>query len=234
MMSSEPRGPSAALTARGRTAVIPELAAAIVPSLAAAATVSAALWLSAAALLSLLTAALVGALAARRLPPAVGSLTVFLAAAALAAGADLAASAWLPSVHDGLGMYLPLTVIVMSGPVAAGVLSDARPEERTRRAVLRALAAGTAFLGGVGLTALAREAFGAGTLTLPGAEGARVFGLPGLSEAPARGLLAPFAGLIAAGYLAGLVAWVASRVSRRAGRKTTGAVRLPAPGEAAR
>ncbi len=119
MMSPEPRLPSAALRSRGRTAVIPELVAAIVPSLAAAVTASAALWLSAAALLSLLASALVGALAARRLPPAAGPLTVLLTAAVLACGADLATSAWLPSVSSrGLGMYLPLTVIVMSGPVA--------------------------------------------------------------------------------------------------------------------
>jgi electron transport complex protein RnfE len=221
MMSPEPRLPSAALRSRGRTAVIPELVAAIVPSLAAAVTASAALWLSAAALLSLLASALVGALAARRLPPAAGPLTVLLTAAVLACGADLATSAWLPSVYAGLGMYLPLTVIVMSGPVAAGVLSDARQEERTRRGVLRALAVGVAFLGGVGLTALTREVLGAGTLTFPGAAGARVFSLPGLSEAPARGLLAPFAGLIVAGYLAGLVSCVASRMARRAEHKTT-------------
>jgi Na+-translocating ferredoxin:NAD+ oxidoreductase RnfE subunit len=221
MRSLEPHLPSA-VSARDGTTFLPRLIAAIVPSLAAAVTVSAALWLSAAAIVSLLATALVGALAARRLPPAAGSLTVLLVAVALAYGADLAASAWLPSVHAGLGIYLSLTVIVISGPIAAAVLADARPEERTRRAVLRALAAGVAFLGGVGLTALAREALGAGTITLPGVAGGRVFRLPGLSNAAARGLLAPFAGLIAAGYLAGLVVLVSRRAARRAERVTTG------------
>ncbi len=91
-----------------------------------------------------------------------------------------------------------------------------------KRAVLRALAAGVAFLGGVGLTALAREALGAGTITLPGVAGGRVFRLPGLSDAPARGLLEPFAGLIVAGYLAGLVCFVARRAARRAERGISG------------
>ena len=222
MMSPEPRLPSAVSRASDRTAGLPELAAAIVPSLAAAVTVSAALWLSAAAIVSLLVTSLVGALVARRLPPAAGSLAILLAAAALASGADLATSAWLPLVYANLGIFLPLTVIVMSGPVAAAILADARTEERTRRAVLRAFAAGGAFLGGVGLTALAREALGAGTITLPGVADGRVFRLPGLSDAPARGLLAPFTGLIAAGYLAGLVTAVARRAKRRAAATSTG------------
>jgi electron transport complex protein RnfE len=236
MRSPEPPLPSAVSAARDRTTALPELVAAIVPSLAAAVTVSAALWLSAAAIMSLLVTALVGALAARRLPPRAGSLTVLLVAAALACGADLATSAWLPLVHAGIGIYLPLTMIVMSGPVAAAVLADARPQERTRRAVLRALAAGGAFLGGVGLTALAREALGAGTVTLPGAAGGRVFRLPGLEDAPARGLLAPFAGLIAAGYLAGLVCFVARRAAGRAAAPSMAATQLglPSPGRAAR
>jgi electron transport complex protein RnfE len=222
MKSPEPRLPSAGAAARDRTAGLHELVAAIVPSLAAAITVSAALWLSAAALVSLLATALVAVLTARRLPSAAGSLAVFLTAVVFASGADLAALAWLPSIHADLGMYLPLAVIVVSGPVAAAVLIDARPDERVRRAVLRALAAGLAFLGGVGLTALAREALGAGALTLPGAAGGRVFRLRGLSEAPARGLVAPCAGLIAAGYLAGLVTVVARRVKRRTAAPSRG------------
>lgn len=215
MMNPQAPLPSAAAPVPDRTAGLPELIAAIVPSLAAAVTVSAALWLSAAAIVSLLATALVAALVADRIPPAVGSLAVLLAGAVLACGADLAALTWLPSVSADLGIYLPLTVVVMSGPVAAAVLTDAQPKDRTRRAAARAMVAGLAFLGGAGLTALVREALGAGTFTLPGVAVGWVFRLPGLSNAPARSLLSPFAGLIAAGYLAGLVTFVARRGARR-------------------
>jgi Na+-translocating ferredoxin:NAD+ oxidoreductase RnfE subunit len=202
-----------------RIAGLPELVAAIVPSLAVAVSVSAALWMSAAAVVSLAVTSLVAALAVRRLPPAACSLTVLLAAAALACGFDLAASAWLPSMRADLGISLPLAVVVMSGPVAAAALRDAQPERRSRRAAGRALAAGLAFLASVGLIALAREAFGAGTVTLPGIPAGRVLRLPALSAAPVRGLLAPFAGLIAVGYLAGLVGFVARGAARNAARR---------------
>jgi electron transport complex protein RnfE len=207
---------------RDPVAGVPELAAAIVPSLAAAVTLSAALWLSAAAIAALLATALVAALVVRRVPPAAGAFVVLLAAAALACATDRAASAWLPSVHAALGIYLPLAVVVMSGPVAAAVLGDARPDLRLRRAVSRALVAGGAFLGGVGLTALVREALGAGVLTFPVGAGSRGYRIAAIAEAPARGLLAPFAGLVAAGYLAGLVVLVARRAARRASRRGAG------------
>jgi Na+-translocating ferredoxin:NAD+ oxidoreductase RnfA subunit len=235
MMNPEPQLPPAVSAQRGRTAGLPELAAAIVPSLAAAVTVSAALWLSAAAIVSLLATVIVAALVVDRLPRAAGSLAVLLTAAGLACGADLAASTWLPSVNDALGIYLPLTVIVMSGPVAAAVLSDARQENRMQSAVVRALVAAGAFLGGVGLTALSRETLGAGTVTLPGGQGGRVFRLPGLPDVAARGLLEPFAGLIAAGYVAGLVRLVARCAARRAVAPSMAAARLgpPDPGRTA-
>jgi electron transport complex protein RnfE len=221
-MNPESRLPSAVSPVPDRTAGLPELMAAIVPSLAAAVTVSAAIWLSAAAIAALFATALVAALVADRLPPAAGSFAVLLAAAAFACGVDLAASFWLPSVHADLGIYLPLAVVVMSGPVAAAVLRDARPQNRTRRAATRAFAASAAFLGGTGVTALAREVLGAGAVTLPGGMGGHVVGLPGFAAAPVRGLLMPFAGLIAAGYLAGLVSFVAHRGARRAARGGAG------------
>lgn len=221
MTTPESRPVTATSTDHGPVAGMPELAAAIVPSLAAAVTLSAAVWLSAAAIVALLVTALVAALVVRRVPPAAGAFAVLVAAAALACGADLAASAWLPAVHADLGVYLPLAVVVVSGPVAAAVLGDARPERRLQRAAARALVAGAAFLGGVGLTALVREALGAGVLTLPGVADGRVYRLPGIADGPARGLLAPFAGLVAAGYLAGLVVLVVRRAARRAARRGT-------------
>lgn len=123
--------PLASARVTGRIAGLTGLVAATVPSLAAAVTVSAAIWLSAAALLALALAVLVAAvLTGRRCPRALGTLAVLLAVAGLAGGADLAASAWLPALHADLGISLPLTVVVVSGPVAAAVLADARSERR--------------------------------------------------------------------------------------------------------
>ena len=230
-MKSETRLPPAAAPADGWTSSLPELTAAIVPSLAAAVTVSSALWLSAAAIAALFATALVAALVATalvaslvadRLPRAAASFAVLTVAAALACGIDLAASAWLPAVHADLGLYLPLAVTVVSGPVAAAVLRDPEARRRTRRAALRALAVGAAFLGSVGVTALGRELLGAGTLTLTGGNGGRVVVIPGLADAPARALLAPFAGLVAAGYLAGLVTFAVRRAARRAAGGSVG------------
>jgi hypothetical protein len=49
-----------------------------------------------------------------------------------------------------------------------------------------------------------------------------VYRIAAMADAPARGLLAPFAGLVAAGYLAGLVVLVARRAARRASRRGAG------------
>ena len=196
-----------------------ELIAAIVPSLAVALTTTGALWLSAAVLVSLLCTAMLAALLAGRASPAIGSLGVLLAAAILAGAADVGAGAWLPEVAAGLGIYLPLAIVLTSGPVSATVLADAEARGRARRAAARALGASLAFLCGVVLTGLAREALGTGTIALPGAAGGASVSIPGIAGAPARGVLAPSAGLIAAGYLAGLVIAFAQWRERRRGRK---------------
>lgn len=214
-MKPEPHLNPSIPPADGWTASLPELTAAIVPSLAVAVTVSSALWLSAAAIAALFATALVAVFVADRLPRAAASFAILVVAAAFAGGIDIAASAWLPAVHADLGLYLPLAVTVVSGPVAAAVLRDPQARRRTRRAAARALAAGAAFLGSAGVTALVREALGAGTITLPGGGGGRVTVIPGLAAAPTRALLSPFAGLIAAGYLAGLVTFAVRRAARR-------------------
>lgn len=218
-MSTRSESPSAAPPLAGRAGFRDGLAAAIVPSLAVALTASAALWLSAAVLVSLFCTAMLASLLAGRVRPAVGSLGVLLAAAVLAGTADIGAGAWLPEVGARLGIYLPLAIVLTSGPVSATVLADAEPRGRPRRAAARALGASLAFLGGVTLTALAREALGAGTITLPRAAGGADIRIPGLAEAPARGVLTPSAGLIAAGYLAGLAIAFAQWRERRRGRK---------------
>jgi hypothetical protein len=196
---------------------IASLAAVIVPSLAAATTLAAALWLSAAAIVSALAAAALAALLARR--PVVGSLAVLVLLAALAGAVDRAAAAWLPTLHAGLGVALPITVVLLPGAVAAATLGDARGDRRVRRALGRALAAALAFLAGVGLIALAREALGGGTVTVPGLPADRVFELQGIADAPARGLLLPLGGLIAAGYLAGLAVLVSRAAERGKARR---------------
>ena len=206
------------------------LSAAIVPSLAAATTLAAALWLSAAAIVSALAAAMLAALLARR--PVVGSLAVLVLLAALAGAVDRAAAAWLPSMHAGLGTVLPITVVLLPGALAAATLADARGDRRVRRALVRALAAALAFLAVVCLTALAREALGAGTVTLPGLRADRVFELRGIANAPARGLLLPLGGLIAAGYLAGFAVFIARAAERgKARRVAITAPAQPAPAQ---
>jgi len=214
-VTAAPRIPGASPSLADRTGRFSELAAAIVPSLAAAVTAADGLWLSAAAVVSLFATALLAAFLARRVPPAVASLVILLACAFLAGAVDLAASAWLPDVRADLGIYLPLSVLLTSGPLAAAVLGDLQPHERMRRTALRALAASLAFLGGVGVTATVREVLGAGTLTVPGSPSGRLIGIPALAAAPARGLLAPSAALMIAGYLAGLVVLLVRRRSRR-------------------
>jgi len=211
--------PPAAPSRTGPAGFRDELIAAIVPSLAAALTAADALWLSAAVLVSLFCTAMLASLLAGRAAPAIGSLGVLLAAAVLAGAADVGAGAWLPEVGGRLGIYLPLAIVMTSGPVAATVLADAEPRGRPRRAAARALGASLAFLGGVLLTGIAREALGAGTITLPRTAGDADIGIPGLAAAPATGVLTPSAGLIAAGYLAGLVIAFAQWRERRRGRK---------------
>ncbi len=212
--TGRPGGSSASPTTHARgDARIAWLAAAIVPSIAAATTAAAALWLSVAALVSALAAAALAALLARR--PAAGALAVLFLLAALAGAADRAAAAWLPSVHESLGIALPITVVLLPGAVGAATLGDDRGDRRVRRALARALAAALAFLGSVCLIAFAREVLGAGTITIPGLPVDRVIEVRGVAKAPARGLLLPLGGLIAAGYLAGLAALIARVAKRR-------------------
>jgi electron transport complex protein RnfE len=202
----------------GRGSGVFALAAAIVPSLAVAVSVSIALWLSLAVIAALVATSLLAALLAGWTGSPVRPFVVLLVVTGLATAADRAAAAWLPAVGTAVGVYLPLVVVVMSGPVAASVLDDGRQGGRARRAAARALTAGLAFLGGTVLTAAAREALGAATVTLPGSGGGWALRLPALADAPARGLLSPFAALIAAGYLAGLLALVVRRATRGADR----------------
>ncbi len=166
---------------------LPWTVAAIVPSLAAT-TLEAALWLSAAVLVSAIMATALAALLARRTPAAAGSLAVLVLLAALAGAADRAAAAWLPALHDGLGRR-PARHGGRCCPVrvAAATLHDGREDRRLRRAMARALAGALAFLAGVCLIALAREALGAGTITLPGFPDGRALRLSGISEAPRAG-----------------------------------------------
>lgn len=206
------------------------LAAAIVPSIAAATTLAAALWLSAAVFVSALAAAALAALLARR--PVAASLAILVLLAALAGAVDLAAAAWLPSLHAGLGTVLPITVVLLPGVLASATLDDTRGDRRVRRALARALAAALVFLAGVCLTACAREALGAGTVTVPGLPADRVFALRGIVNAPARGLLLPLGGLIGAGYLAGfavMIARAAERVRARRAAAAAAPAAVPAP-----
>ena len=210
---------------------MPWTIAAIVPSVAAASTLAAGLWLSAAAMVSALAAATLAALLSRRLPLAAASIAVLVLLAALAGAADRAAAAWLPAMHASLGVFLPITVVLLPGAVAASTLRDAGDERRIRRALSEALFRALAFLGSVSLIALVREVLGAGAITLPGIPVALTVRLPGISVAPARGLLLPLGGLIAAGYLAGLVGALARVVERRkAGRIALRAARPPEGG----
>jgi hypothetical protein len=196
------------------------LAAAIVPSIAAATTLASALWLSAAVIVSTLAAATLAALLARR--RVVGTLAVLVLLASLACAADRAAAAWLPSLHANLGIALPIAVVLLPGAVAAATLRDDRSDRRIRRGLARALAAALAFLGSVCLIALGREALGAGTITIPSLSTDRVFVLRSVAGAPARGLLLPLGGLIAAGYLAGFAVVVVRAVERAKARRAAG------------
>jgi electron transport complex protein RnfE len=204
---------------------LPWTVAALVPSLAAT-TLEAALWLSAAVLVSAIATTALAALLARRVPAAAGSLAVLVLLAALTGAADRAAAAWLPALHAGLGIALPVTVVLLPGALAASPLRAGRADRPPRGARGRAAAGVLAFLAGACLVALAREALGAGTITIPGFPDGRALALAGIAEAPARGLLLPLGGLIAAGYLAGLAGLVTRVVKRRAdsraGRPSTG------------
>ncbi len=122
---------------------------------------------------------------------------------------EMVLHAFVPSVYEALGVYLPLIVVncIILGRAEAfagknGVLDSA----------LDGIGMGIGFTLSLSLIALIRETLGAGTITLfPVGSFSGVITVPGLSESPVRVLTLAAGALLLMGYLKAFFQWKTSR-----------------------
>ena len=122
---------------------------------------------------------------------------------------EMVLHAYVPSVYEALGVYLPLIVVncIILGRAEAfagknGVLDSA----------LDGIGMGVGFTLSLSLIALIREVLGAGTITLfPMGSFSGVITLPGLSASPVRVLTLAAGALLLMGYLKAFFQWKTER-----------------------
>ena len=122
---------------------------------------------------------------------------------------EMVLHAFVPSVYEALGVYLPLIVVncIILGRAEAfagknGVLDSA----------LDGIGMGIGFTLSLSLIALIRETLGAGTITLfPVGSFSGVITVPGLSESPVRVLTLAAGALLLMGYLKAFFQWKTAR-----------------------
>ena len=122
---------------------------------------------------------------------------------------EMVLHAFVPSVYEALGVYLPLIVVncIILGRAEAfagknGVLDSA----------LDGIGMGIGFTLSLSLIALIRETLGAGTITLfPIGSFSGVITVPGLSESPVRVLTLAAGALLLMGYLKAFFQWKTAR-----------------------
>ena len=122
---------------------------------------------------------------------------------------EMVLHAFVPSVYEALGVYLPLIVVncIILGRAEAfagknGVLDSA----------LDGIGMGIGFTMSLSFIALIHEIFGAGTITLfPVGSFSGVITIPGLSESPVRVLTLAAGALLLMGYLKAFFQWKTAR-----------------------
>ena len=122
---------------------------------------------------------------------------------------EMVLHAFVPSVYEALGVYLPLIVVncIILGRAEAfagknGVLDSA----------LDGIGMGIGFTLSLSLIAFIRETLGAGTITLfPIGSFSGVITVPGLSESPVRVLTLAAGALLLMGYLKAFFQWKTAR-----------------------
>ncbi|MBO8436183.1 MAG: electron transport complex subunit E [Spirochaetes bacterium] len=122
---------------------------------------------------------------------------------------EMVLHAFVPSVYEALGVYLPLIVVncIILGRAEAfagknGVLDSA----------LDGIGMGIGFTLSLSLIALIREVLGAGTITLfPVGSFSGVIQLPGISSSPVRVMTLAAGALLLMGYLKAFFQWKTSR-----------------------
>jgi H+/Na+-translocating ferredoxin:NAD+ oxidoreductase subunit E len=128
----------------------------------------------------------------------------------LTAGFEAGLLAVHPAASAALGIYAPLIAVnlVVLEPGSPGTQS-------LRRSTVAAFGRGAAFAAGLLSIALAREALGAGTITLfPVGAFRGTLVIRPLLDQPVRALGAAGGALLCLGYLAGGVRWLARRSAR--------------------
>ncbi len=113
--------------------------------------------------------------------------------------------AFIPSLYDALGVFVPLIVV---NCVILGRAEAFANKNTVAASVLDALGMGLGFTFALIIIALVREVLGSGTITIvPIGSWDGVITIPGLSAAPARVFSLAAGALLVMGYLKALFTW---------------------------
>jgi len=178
------------------------LALGLCPALAITTSLENALGMSAAVTFVLLvTSAIISSI--RKLIPSSVRLPAFIIIiASLVTIANMIFQAYVPALHNSLGIYLPLIVaycIILSRAEASA------SKNTVLQSIADALGIGVGFALALILISFLREALGTGSLSV---FGTNLFTLPGLSQHPISIFILPMGAFLIIGLLLALFRWI--------------------------
>ncbi len=179
------------------------LALGLCPALAVSTSVNNAIGMSAATIIVLIGSNLVISLLRKQIPDDIHIPAYIVIIASFVTLVDISMQAWLPSLSESLGIFIPLIVVncIILGRAEAFASSNT-----VGASVIDAIAMGFGFAVGLVSIALVREVLGAGTITI--IPDKAVLTIPGLSDSPALVFAFPAGALIVVGFLQAFYRWL--------------------------
>lgn len=177
------------------------MALGLCPALAVTTSLENALGLSAAVVFVLLASSTIISLI-RNLVPATVRIPVFIIIiATFVTIASMLFQAYVPAIHDALGIYLPLIVAYC---IVLGRAEAFASKNTVKRSVADALGIGIGFTLALVLIATIREILGTGGISIFGND---LYALPGLSDNPIYIFVLPAGAFLVVGLLLALFRW---------------------------
>jgi Na+-translocating ferredoxin:NAD+ oxidoreductase subunit E len=171
------------------------------PSLAVSTSIDNALGMSLAVLIVLLGSNIIIA-AIRGFVPSITRIPIFIVIiATLVTVVNLLFNAYLPDIHETLGIYLPLVVV---NCIVLGRAEAFASKSSVRGSVADALGMTVGFMLALLIISFIRQLLGTGELSV---FGVHLFSLPGLSDHPLAVFILPPGGFLVIGLLLGLFKW---------------------------
>jgi len=179
------------------------LALGLCPALAVSTTLSNALGMSAATIVVLLGSNIVISLLRHQIPHEIHIPSYIIIIATLVTMVDMLMQAYLPSLSESLGIFIPLIVV---NCIILGRAEAFASRNGVAASIVDAVVMGVGFAVGLITIALVREVLGAGTITVFSDDA--VIRIPWLVDRPALVFSFPAGALIVMGFLQSFFRWL--------------------------